>query len=43
LPAGKGRAALPLGVQLVGRLNKDDDLIAHAGWIRRELQLGSSN
>ena len=43
LPAGKGRATLPLGVQLVGRLNKDDDLIAHAGWIRRELQLGSSN
>lgn len=43
LPAGKGLTALPLGVQLVGHLNKDDDLIAHAGWIQRNIQLGSSN
>ena len=43
LPAGKGRTALPPGVQLVGHLFKDDDLIAHAGWIQRNIQLGSSS
>jgi amidase len=43
LPAGKGRTQLPLGVQLVGHLHKDDDLIAHASWIQQNMQLGTSN
>ncbi len=43
LPAGNGRTRLPLGVQLVGHLNKDDDLIAHASWIQQNIQLGTSN
>ena len=43
LPAGKGLTQLPLGVQLVGHFNKDDDLIAHASWIQQNIQLGTSN
>lgn len=32
LPAGRGPSALPLGVQLAGRVDGDDDLLAWAHW-----------
>ena len=33
LPAGVGQKKLPLGIQLVGRVSSDDDLIAKALWV----------
>ena len=37
LPFGRGPNGLPLGVQLVGRLDGDDDLLAWARWTRFRL------
>ncbi len=34
LPTGLGPAGLPVGVQLVGRWQHDDDLVAHAAWVQ---------
>ena len=37
IPFGNGPNGLPLSVQLVGPMNRDDDLLANAGWIARQL------
>jgi Asp-tRNA(Asn)/Glu-tRNA(Gln) amidotransferase A subunit family amidase len=37
IPYGKGPNGLPLSVQLVGRLGADDDLLAAAKWVHKQL------
>ncbi len=37
LPAGTGSSGLPIGVQLIGRMDGDDALIGHAAWLQRLL------
>jgi amidase len=37
LPAGVGPHRMPLGVQAVGPLGGDGELLAHAGWLERQL------
>ncbi len=37
LPAGRGERGLPVGVQLVGRFQRDQELLAEARWIEAEL------
>ena len=37
LPAGSGPNGMPMGVQLVGRANRDEDLIAAASWAEATL------
>ncbi|MGI9046647.1 MAG: amidase family protein, partial [Burkholderiales bacterium] len=37
LPVGLGPNRLPLGLQLVGRYNGDDDLLAVAQWCEQQL------
>jgi amidase len=38
LPYGKGPHGLPLGVQLVGRIEGDMELLAWAGWAEQRLR-----
>jgi Asp-tRNA(Asn)/Glu-tRNA(Gln) amidotransferase A subunit family amidase len=38
LPAGRGPAGLPLGIQLVGNLYADEALLASARWVETHLQ-----
>ena len=37
LPVLKGAHGLPLGVQLVGRFQRDQELLAQARWLEAEL------
>ena len=37
LPVAKGAHGLPLGVQLVGRFRRDEELLAQARWLEAEL------
>ena len=37
LPAGNGDHGLPLGVQIVGAFNNDNQLVSIANWIRKQL------
>ncbi len=39
LPAGRGPAGLPLGIQLIGRLHEDNALLRDAQWIQAALNL----
>ena len=39
LPAGRGPAGLPLGIQLIGRLDEDNALLRDAQWIQAALNL----
>ena len=39
LPAGTGPAGLPLGIQLIGRLDEDNALLRDAQWIQAALNL----
>ena len=39
IPYGKGPNGLPLSVQLVGRIGADDDLLAAAKWVDRQLNV----
>jgi len=41
LPAGTGGKGLPLGVQLVGHSDSDDDLIARAQWMYQNILSGN--
>lgn len=41
IPYGKGPNGLPLSVQLVGRMGGDDDLLAVAKWVNRQLNPAS--
>ena len=41
LPAGSGGKGLPLGVQLVGHSDSDDELIAHARWMYQDILSGN--
>ena len=40
LPVGTGGKGLPLGVQLVGHSDRDDDLIARARWMYEHITSG---
>ncbi len=39
LPAGRGPAGMPLGIQLIGRLDEDHALLRDAQWIQAALDL----
>ena len=39
LPAGRGPAGLPLGIQLIGRIDEDNALLRDAQWIQAALNL----
>lgn len=42
IPVGQTREGLPIGIQIVGRQGKDDDLLALALWLEAEFGLSAS-
>lgn len=38
LPAGRNDRGLPLGIQLVGRWHRDEEMLAHAAFVERALE-----